>query len=397
MERLELAARLGGPQPSSVFNRQEIEEVDPRRFMAAFVGAVAGKGNIFLTNPAWRSAERGALAGLPEVESGDQGWLMIPSGGASGGIKFARHDAQTVSAAVEGFREHFGFDRVNAVCVLPLYHVSGFMAWMRSALSGGVFLPCDWKEIERGRVPSGLPHDCCLSLVPTQLQRLLASEAAIGWLRGFKVIFLGGGPSWAALLDEAARLRLPLAPGYGATETAAMVTSLRPGEFLDGRRGCGKPLPHGHVEVDGEGMVRVSGASIFRGYFPEFRTGLRWDSGDIGRLEGDGSLHILGRSDDVIISGGKKIEPSEVEAALRSSGEFEDVAVIGVPNPEWGQLAVACHPAGQRPPDPEKIEKAFSGLASFKRPKRLIALSPWPRNDQGKLNRAELLRLALKA
>src|SRR5579859_1312020 len=100
MDRLDLAARLGGRPPGSAFSRTGIEEADPRRFMAAFVGAVAGKGNIFLVNPAWRSAERGVLAGLPVTESGDQGWLMIPSGGASGGIKFARHDAQTVSAAV---------------------------------------------------------------------------------------------------------------------------------------------------------------------------------------------------------------------------------------------------------------------------------------------------------
>ena len=98
---------------------------------------------------------------------------MIPSGGAGGGLKFARHDGRTISAAVSGFRLHFGIERVNSVSVLPLHHVSGFMAWMRSALTGGVFVPWPWKEAESGRFPADKPPDCCLSLVPTQLQRLL--------------------------------------------------------------------------------------------------------------------------------------------------------------------------------------------------------------------------------
>jgi len=280
------------------------------------------------------------------------------------------------------------------VGVLPLHHVSGFMAWMRCALTGGAFLPWAWKEIEAGRFPPEIPPDCCLSLVPTQLQRLLGSPGAVAWLRRFRLVFLGGGPAWEGLLAEAARLELPLSPSYGATETAAMVAAIRPGEFLGGRRGCGTPLAHARLSVGDDGLIRVSGESVFRGYFPGRAEGRSWTSGDLGSLDEGGNLTVLGRADDAILTGGRKVHPPEVEEALRSSGEFDDVAVIGLPDPEWGQIVVACRPAGGREPRRDRLEAALKGLAPFKRPKRYAAVSPWPRNAQGKVDRGELARLA---
>jgi len=395
MERGELAARLGARPAASGGVSRAIEESDPARFMASFARAAAGGGNVFLANPAWRPAERAELGPLLGAgASGDRGWLMVPSGGSGGGLRFARHDGWTVAAAVDGFCRHFGIAKVNSVCVLPLHHVSGFMAWMRSALTGGLFVPWAWKDIETGRFPPGIPADCCLSLVPTQLQRLLASSSAVAWLRGFRILSLGGGPAWEGLLEEAARLRLPLSPGYGATETAAMVAALRPEQFLGGQRGCGTPLPHARIDLAEGGLVRVAGASVFRGYFPEMGAEESWTSGDIGAFDPGGSLFILGRADDIIITGGKKVSPAEVEEALRSSGELDDVAVIGLPDPEWGQVVVACHPAGPRAPRLERLDAALAGLAAFKHPKRYASISPWPRGAQGKINRAELARLA---
>jgi len=394
VERAELAERLEGGRGGAPAGAAIVDERDPLRFMASFASAVRGSGNVFLSNPSWGPGERAELRRLAHAGAGgERGWLMIPSGGSGGELKLARHDAGTLSAAVGGFCGHFGIGRVNSVCVLPLHHVSGFMAWMRSALTGGSFLPRAWKEIEAGRFPAELPPDCCLSLVPTQLQRLLASPAAVAWLQGFRVIFVGGAPAWDGLVEEAARLGLPISTGYGATETAAMVCALRPREFLAGMRGCGAALPHARIDLL-DGVVRVSGESVFRGYFPESSDGRSWTSSDLGALGADGSLRILGRLDDLIITGGKKVSPAEVEAALRSSGEFEDVAVIGLADPQWGQSVVACHPRGARPPAIGPIETALSALASFKRPKRYAEISPWPRNAQGKIDRAELARLA---
>lgn len=235
-----------------------------------------------------------------------------------------------------------------------------------------------------------------LSLVPTQLQRLLASPAAVAWLRGFRVIFIGGGPVWPELTTAAARAELPVSLSYGLTETAAMVAALRPAEFLAGEHSCGAALPHARISIDGEGAITVAGESVFRGYFPDERPSRKFATEDLGRLDEHGHLHILGRRDAVIITGGKKVQAVEVEAALRASGEFADVAVVGVPDPEWGHAVVACYAAADRPPDLVRVAASLQGLAAFKRPKRFVAVADWPRNAQGKLNRAALL-VALRA
>ncbi len=393
MERRELASLLGAVPSGVSGDSRVVEASDAAEFMRAFAAAVAGGGNVFLSNPAWGAAERAELARL-QVEGGcgERGWLMVPSGGAGGAPKFARHDGWTLSAAVDGFCSHFEMGPVNSVCVLPLHHVSGLMAWMRCALTGGKFIPWRWKDAEAGRFPDDLPGECCISLVPTQLQRLLASTDAVAWLRRFQVISVGGGPAWDGLLEVAARMELPLSPCYGATETAAMVAALKPWQFLNGQRGCGAALPHATIDAEG-GAVKVTGESVHRGYFPEMSAERSWISGDLGSIGADGSLVILGRADDVIITGGEKVSPEEVESALRLSGEFEDVAVIGVPDPEWGQVVIACHPAGGREPRPEKVASALSSLEPFKRPKRYVGISPWPRNSQGKISRRRLAEL----
>ena len=330
---------------------------------------------------------------------------MIPSGGSGGGVKFARHDEETIGAAVRGFCAHFGLTRVNAVGVLPLHHVSGLMAWMRCALTGGEFVPWDWKRLEAGeRLTLRAGADWVISLVPTQLQRLLMAEEAVAWLRQFRVIFLGGGPVWPQLADAAAEAKLPISLSYGMTETAAMVTALRPEEFLAGDRSCGAPLPHARVTIDAEGVVTVAGESLFRGYYvneaPKEKCnviryisggGPGWVTEDLGSFDERGHLHILGRRDAVIITGGKKVHPNEVEAVLRASGEFDDVAVIGLPDAEWGEAVVACHPPSGRAPN---LERAVAALAPHQRPKRFIAVADWPRNSQGKVSRAELRRAA---
>ena len=364
--------------------------------MAALAQAVAGQGPVFLGDPAWRAAERETLArhlAWPE-EPSEHGWLMIPSGGTSGALKFARHDQDTIAAAVRGFCAHFQVPQVNCVGVLPLHHVSGLMAWMRTALTGGAYLPWDWKRLERGERPA-LPGSgwWSLSLVPTQLQRLLGSADGAGWLHGFSTVFVGGGPLWPDLAEAARRAGLRLSAGYGMTETAAMVTALRPEEFLAGGEGCGPALPHARVAVDGEGRISIAGESLFRGYFPEWRAARSLATEDLGRFDAAGSLHVLGRRDALIISGGKKVDPAEVERALRASGAFADVAVVGIPDPEWGQAVVACYPSGQAGPDPSGVERGLENLAAYKRPRRYIAVADWPRNAQGKLNRAELIRM----
>ena len=403
MERAGLARLLGGKASAHGARRGQIAESVPARFMEAFARAAAGDGEVFLCNPDWGALEQRQLAELlssgPSAgfrpPSSEDGWLMIPTGGTGGRLKFARHDTATITAAVRGFARHFGLPQINAVGVLPLHHVSGLMGWLRCGLSGGAYLPLDWKAAEAGALPK-LPAKSAgwtLSLVPTQLERLMRQAPAVEWLRGFRAILLGGSAAWPALLDKAAGLRLPLAPSYGMTETAAMIAALRPEEFLAGARSCGAVLPHAQVSFDAEGTVLVGGTSVFRGYFPDWRDEAEpFVTQDGGWLDERGHLHISGRRDAVIISGGEKVNPAEVEAVLRGTGELPDVVVLGLPDAEWGERVVAAYPAEARP-DQGRLETALNRLLSpAKRPKQLIPVENWPVNAQGKVNRAEVAR-----
>jgi O-succinylbenzoic acid--CoA ligase len=354
-------------------------------------------GFTFLCDPKWGAGERAALALAAEQSKIKNqkskialGWLCLPTGGTSGGIRFARHDELTLTEAVRGFCAHFEIRRVNVVDVLPPYHVSGLMARVRCAETGGEYRSADWKLLEAGKFPElgDRPDGWVISLVPTQLHRLLGSADAIVWLKKFRVILIGGGPIWASLAEASAKQQLPLVLSYGMTETAAMVAAQRPGEFLAGARDCGVALPHARLRLEVTGVVAVSGDSLFRGYFPHEREPGPFTTEDLGELDAHGRLRILGRRDAVIITGGKKVHPSEVEAALHASGEFADVVVLGLPDPEWGEAVVAFYPDnGAHAPD---LERAARGLAGYQQPKRFVAVRDWPRNAQGKVNRAAL-------
>ncbi len=382
-------------------------ERDPARFMAAFTAAVAGGGHVFVADPDWDEARRALfnrLVATPPatvaddagVRRVDHGWLCLPTGGSGGGVKLARHDESTLSAAALGFARHFGVARVNVLGLLPLHHVSGLMAWMRTVFTGGVYQPTDWTALAAGeRPPLPASGDWFVSLVPTQLARLLGDPEAVDWLRGFRAILLGGGPAWPELLDRASTAHLPVSAAYGSTETAAMVAAQHPEEFLAGRRDCGTALPHARLTLDAEGRLLVEAESLFRGYWPESRAPGPWRTDDLAELDGEGRLRVLGRADAFIITGGKKVDPLAVEAVLRATGRWADVAVVGVPDAQWGQRVVACHAAEPGPfPDADVETIVRAKLSPAERPKSYVAVSPWPRNAQGKVDRGALLLAA---
>lgn len=367
-----------------------MERAELKALLRGVPGVEARGGTCFLCDPTWSAAERAQAEQqmARPAERPDAGWLCVRTGGSAGAVKFARHDEATLSAAVDGFRRHFGLVRVNAIGVLPLFHVSGLMGWLRCATTGGLHFAADWRQLEAGEFPRLRGDDpWMLSLVPTQLQRLMASPQAVEWLRQFAVVFLGGGPVWPQLADAAAAARVRVALSYGLTETAAMVAAQRPEDFLAGKRDVGLALPHVQITTAADGLLAIRGDAVFRGYFPAWRESREFVTEDLGRIDSRGRIHVLGRRDALIITGGRKVNPVDVEAALRASGEFTDVAVIGLPDAEWGEAVVAVFPAANRPPDPKR---ASAGLPRHERPKRFVPVEDWPRNAQGKINRDAL-------
>ncbi|HLP25971.1 MAG TPA: o-succinylbenzoate--CoA ligase, partial [Acidobacteriota bacterium] len=197
------------------------------------------------------------------------------------------------------------------------------------------------------------------------------------------------------LLERAAAGDVPLSLSYGMTETAAMLAALRPEEFARGERSSGSVMPHVRVELGYEGTICVSGRSLFRGYYPDWRHERKmFETADVGRFDAARRLTVLGRRDAVIISGGEKVQPLEVEAVLKSATGCARVAVIGVGDREWGERVVAVYAVGEKFDVARARAAAERELAAPMRPKDYVELIDWPASEAGKLNRPQLRALA---
>jgi len=395
---------------------------EPVQFLAGFVAACAAGCPIFLGNPDWGEWEWQQVCDLvqphliwrdgsypldppfPQDLKAQQGWIMVPTGGSTGHIRFAIHTWSTLMASVQGFRQYFQLDVVNSCCVLPLYHVSGLMQFLRSFTSGGRLVILPWRELEC-LGPESDPADF-LSLVPTQLQRLLQTPVNLAWLSRFQAVLLGGAPAWSQLLEAARSHRLQLAPTYGMTETASQIATLKPAAFLAGSNSCGQVLPHAKVTIrspQGEplgpyqtGVVTIQADSLALGYYPNLFTQKTFQGDDLGFFDAQGNLNLVGRSSSKIITGGENVFPAEVEAAIRATHLVTDVCVIGIPDQDWGQVVTAVYV----PQYPELSTATLAAalqpqLSKFKHPKHWIALASLPRNAQGKINREQLQQTVL--
>jgi O-succinylbenzoic acid--CoA ligase len=271
------------------------------------------------------------------------------------------------------------------------------MQLVRALITEARLSLADWHAVEAGTARPDR-EGVFLSLVPTQLHRLLEDRAATDWLRRCRAVFLGGAAAWPALLERAHAVRIPLAPAYGMTETAAQVCCLKPDEFLSGRSGVGRALPHARLSVvDDEerpvaagktGRIRVESEALFLGYQGELgRRGDGYVTTDLGSMDADGYLTVAGRSGDTINTGGEKVMPTEVEAAIREVGLVEDVVVCGRSDPEWGEVVCALVVSSRFPGEIEARSRLKPLLASHKIPRRWILIEKVPRNALGKLDR----------
>lgn len=284
---------------------------------------------------------------------------------------------------------------------LPLSHVGGLSVVFRSVLFGTTLVL--QRGFDEGAVRSSLAADAIslISLVPTTLGRLLDGAGLSA--PALRCALIGGASAPIDLLERARAAGVPAAPTYGMTETASQVATLPPGEEPGetGRVGC--PLLPTEVQIRGDdhaclpvgeiGHIMVRGPTVAPGASgPD--GWLRSD--DLGRLDARGALTVLGRRDDVIVTGGENVSPAEVEAVLGGCVAVAEVGVAAVPDARWGQVVgawvVPC--PGERP-TLEQLRAACDGrLAPHKRPRRLFLTESLPRTALGKLRRAELAALA---
>jgi O-succinylbenzoic acid--CoA ligase len=270
------------------------------------------------------------------------------------------------------------------LCCLPATHIAGIQVLVRSLVSGTDPVLADRADPEIVAA-SGCAH---VSLVPTQLRRLL--DVDISPLAGFSSVLLGGAAAPGSLLDAALAAAVPVITTYGMTETCG---------------GCvydGLPLDGVQVKIgDEDGRVWIAGPVLFSGYRGGPRVpGDGWfKTGDLGRMESPGRLVLRGRADDVINTGGHKVVPAEVAAVLQTCPGVRDVAVLGQPDPQWGERVVAVvAPADPvHPPALELLRLHVQGrLPRYAAPGRVVIVDALPMLPSGKHDlarlRTELLR-----
>jgi o-succinylbenzoate---CoA ligase len=286
-------------------------------------------------------------------------------------------------------------EQVNSCCVLPLYHVSGLMQFLRSLFTNGNLVISNYKDLSHNNDLS--LGNYFLSLVPTQLQKIIANPV----LSDFQTILLGGAPAWPQLLDTARQQHLRLAPTYGMTETASQVVTLKPDDFLQGKTGCGQVLPHAQVRIgEPDGRIEIQARSLALGYYGDRMFDGVFQTDDLGFFDAEGYLHLVGRDSQKIITGGENVFPVEVESAIWASGLVKDVYVLGMPDEEWGEVITAVYVPGSGITAEMILERIRPALSRYKLPKRWVAVADLPRNAQGKVSvqaARDMLRGCLKS
>jgi len=308
---------------------------------------------------------------------------------------------------------------------VPLYHVAGIQA-MLAAIYGGRTLVLmrqfevkEWMEtIQRERATRAM-------LVPTMLKRVIDDPDFGKYdLSSLKVITYGAAPMPFEVIRKAIQV-IPWARfinAFGQTETASTITTLGPEDhIIEGTEeekakklkrltsSIGKPLPDIEVKIVDEegkelpplgvGEILARGPRVMAGYWKDeektsqVMTSDGWlRTSDMGWMDEEGYIYLSGRADDMIIRGGENISPDEVEDALHSHPKVEEVAVIGVPDVEWGQepRAVVVLKKGESAGPEEIMEYCRTRLAGFKRPRSVVFVDALPRNPMGKVLRKKL-------
>ncbi len=292
---------------------------------------------------------------------------------------------------------------------LPIFHTHGLFVAVNISLVCGaamVFLP----RFDADAVIDAMPRATTMMGVPTFYTRLLDDPRLDATLTARMRLFVSGSAPLLAETHKAfeARTGHCILERYGMTETNMNTSNPYDGPRVPGT--VGQPLPGVEVRVadpesgatlaTGEvGVIEVRGPNVFKGYWrmpektaEEFRSDGFFITGDLGRFDADGYLHIVGRQKDLIISGGFNIYPKEIEALLDALPGVSESAVIGVPHPDFGEGVVAVVvPEPGAAPSPEALMAGLGqGLARFKQPKRIVLVDELPRNTMGKVQKTVL-------
>ncbi len=335
---------------------------------------------------------------------------FLYTSGTTGRSKGAMLTQNNLLSNAEVLTRHWAFSASDVLLhALPIFHTHGLFVATNIALLSGckiLFVP----KFDQEAMIALMPQATCMMGVPTFYTRLLDDPRFDRALSQHMRLFISGSAPLLAETHELFEQRSGhrILERYGMTETNMSTSNPYKGERRAGT--VGFPLPGielkitdsttGKTLAQGDiGEIEVRGPNVFKGYWnmPEKTAEeLRGDgffiTGDLGMVDADGYVHIVGRNKDLIISGGFNIYPKEIETVLDAQEGVLESAVIGVPHPDFGETVLALLvPSSERTPDLEAIQSHSSEqLARFKLPKKLIVLPQLPRNTMGKVQKNAL-------
>lgn len=324
--------------------------------------------------------------------------VIVPTSGSTGRRKLAVLSRRALAAAAAASHAILPLGPEDRwLLAMPLAHVGGLSIVTRALAARATVALVPEGPLDAGAV--GLALERCrvtvASFVPTMLDRVLESAGGGRPPRHLRAVLVGGAAASPALLERAWRAGWPVRATYGLTETSAQVATAEGGA----RARAARPLPGVEVSVRADGRVRVAGPTLFDGYLTDAGIDDARDADgffvtdDFGALDADGRLSILGRTGELIVSGGENVYPAEVEAALDGAAGVERIAVFGAPDERWGEIVCAAVVA--RSFDRARFDaEARARLAPHARPRMVVEVTELPLTASGKLDRAALAALA---
>jgi len=326
---------------------------------------------------------------------------LVQTSGTSVGPRLAVLSERAFLASAQASAAHLGWQPGDRwLLALPFAHIGGLSILTRClAARSTIALAASPGRGAAARGSAALLGESLealevslLSLVPTQLEQLLELAPEAWRAPRLRAVLVGGAAATSSMLERARARGLPVLPTYGMTETCSQICtrSVTPEPEDDG---VGRPLAGVEVAIVA-GEIHVRGAVLFSGYWGESQryTPATWfATGDLGHVDPNGRLHVLGRLSDRIISGGENVNPLEVEQVLGPALAPRRVCVFGRDDPLWGeQVAIAI----EGPVDPELVERiahvSRTCLAPFKRPRLVTFVEQLPELGSGKILRRAL-------
>lgn len=348
-----------------------------------------------------RSAQSRSASFDDVARQGSDPAAILYTSGTTGRPKGAVMSHANLVFSARTLADAWGFTSADVLLhSLPLFHTHGlFVAAYCSITTGGSMVMLD--SFHPDLVIEALPSCTVMMGVPTHYTRLLALPAFTSEVaKGVRLFTSGSAPMLVATHEEFTRVTgSTILERYGMTETCMLTSNPLNGARKPGT--VGPPLPGVQVRlVDGTpGSVEVTGPNVFEGYWrrpelqsTEFTPDGWFKTGDLGRFDEDGYLEIVGRSKDLVITGGLNVYPKEVESVLDALPGVLESAVVGLPDPDFGEAVTAAVVATSGSTlDPDELRRlAREHLAAFKVPKRIHVLPALPRNAMGKVEKARL-------